>query len=185
MDRVLREGIDDLYNELRWLLCAATQWAACHRLSGVPGFKEPCHHIKLYAMDSALLHARSLYEFFTATESAINRNQQNGIMRLTWRDYSQTGRQTSTKYNQFMKPLHGRVMHLDKDRSGYEEVKNEVVGLAKDVLTLWKAFSAKLAADPSLKPYVDLLHSAENDAIEEARRVAKQYNEFGFQFPFS
>jgi len=84
----LREAIEkDLFNELRWLLCAATEWDAYDRLIGepplVPKINEPCFHLKVYTMDSAFLHARSLYEFFTATESSINRNETNGVTRLT------------------------------------------------------------------------------------------------------
>jgi len=190
MDHALREAIEkDLFNELRWLLCAATQWDAYDRLIGeppqVPKIKEPRYHLKVYTVDSAFLHARSLCEFFTATENSILRNEANGVTRLTWRDYSRTARQTSSKYNQFMKPLHGRVMHLDKDRSGYGGIKNEVVKIAKDVLELWKGFSANLSADSSLKPYADLLDKFRDDAIGEATRVAEQYKEHGFQSPFS
>ena len=76
-------------------------------------------------------------------------------------------------------------MHLDKDRSGYGGIKNEVVKIAKDVLELWKGFSANLSADSSLKPYADLLDKFRDDAIGEATRVAEQYKEHGFQSPFS
>src|SRR5262245_39028722 len=129
MDDALREAIErDIYNELRWLLCAATEWYAYDQLIGVPPqvplIEEPCYHLKVYTMDSAFLHARSLYEFFTATKIRADR--------LTWHDYSQTSRQTS-KYDQFMTPLHGRLMHLSKDRSGYDAIKGEVVEIAKDV----------------------------------------------------
>jgi hypothetical protein len=39
-----------------------------------------------------------------------------------------------------MKPLHGRVMHIDRDRAGYEEVKKQVVAFAVDILELWDGF---------------------------------------------
>jgi len=76
-------------------------------------------------------------------------------------------------------------MHLDKDRSGYDEIKNEVVKIAKDVLELWKGFSTRLSADSSLKPYADLMDKFRDEAIGEAARVAEQYREHGFQSPFS
>jgi hypothetical protein len=182
MDDVLREAIEkDLYNELRWLLSASTQWYAHDQLIGeppqVPLIKEPCHDLKVYTMDSAFLHARSLYEFFTATKTRPDR--------LTWRDYSQTSPQTSAKYEQFRTPLHGRLMHLNKDRSEYDGIKSEVVEIAKDVLILWDAFSAALAADPNLRPYADLLGRYREVARAEAAHVAEQYKEFGFQSPFS
>jgi hypothetical protein len=186
MDSVLTEAIEkDLFNELRWLVCSATEWDACDKLIGepprIPKIQEPCLHLKVYAMDSTFLHARSLYEFFTATEESITRNEKRGSTRLTWRDYSLTARQTSNKYDQFMKPLHGRVMHLEKDRSGHDEIKNEVVNFAVDILRLWNGFSQ----NPSVKPYESLLNKFRVRAIEDAASVAKQYKRYGFECPFS
>jgi len=133
-------------------------------------------------MDSALLHARSLFEFFTSTESAIQRNNQKGLKRLTWRDYGADTRQESQMYKKdFMKALHGRVMHLDKDRAGYDEIKHEVVNLANDVLKLWETFSAK----PEAVEYAGVLDKCRRDALEEARKVAKQYEEYGYKSPLT
>jgi len=186
MDYALSEAIEkDLFNELRWLLCAASEWDAYDKLIGkppqIPKIAEPCFHLKVYTMDSTFLHARSLYEFFTATEESITRNEGRGSTRLTWRDYSLTARQTSGKYNQFMEPLHERVMHLEKDRSGYDEIKNEVVNFAIDILRLWNGFSEK----PGLETYASLLRHFRDEAIKEAVNVAEQYKEYGFESPFS
>jgi hypothetical protein len=186
MNYALSEAIEkDLFNELRWLLCAATEWDAYDKLIGKPPqiskIAEPCFHLKVYTMDSTFLHARSLYEFFTATEESITRNERRGSTRLTWRDYSPTARQTSEKYNQFMKPLHGRVMHLEKDRAVYDEIKNEVVNFAIDILRLWNGFSE----NSSLNLYKSLLDRFRGKAIEEAASVAAQYKECGFECPFS
>jgi len=184
MVNALSEAIEkDLFNELKWLLCAATEWEAYDKLIGeppqIPKIKEPCFHLKVYTMDSAFLHARSLYEFFTATEESILRNKGKGL-RLTWRDYSLTARQTSTKYAQFMQPLHGRVMHLDQNRSGYNEMKKEVVNFASDILDLWDGFSKS----PDLKSYAGLLDKFHDQAIDEATSVAEQYQKYGFKCPF-
>jgi hypothetical protein len=121
MDHALTEAIEkDLFNELRWLLCAATEWDAHDKLIGtppqIPKVAEPSPHLKVYTMDSAFLHARSLYEFFTATDAAIARNRRNTRRRLTWSDFSHTARQISAKYDQFKEPLHRRLMHLNRDR---------------------------------------------------------------------
>jgi hypothetical protein len=182
MDETLAKAIkEDLFNELRWLLCAATEWAAYDTLiekPPIPKIAEPCFHLKVYTINSALLHARSLYEFFTATEHSMTRNP----TRLTWRNYGLPARQASDKYNQFMEPLHGRVMHLDKNRAGYDEIKSEVVNLAKDILRLWNAFSTHQDIDPD---YAELLDKSRKQAIEEARSVAKQYAQHDeFTFPF-
>lgn len=171
---------DDLFNELKYLLCAATQWDVYDKLIGeppqVPKIPEPCYHLKVYSMDSALLHARSLYEFFTATKE----NEE----RISWRDYSPTAptaRQTSDLYDKFRSPLHRRAMHLNKDRSGYDEIKSEVVNLATDILTLWNGFSKK----PGVEGYSVLLNKYRDLAVAEAENVAKQYTQYGFRCPFS
>ena len=188
MDNVLSEAIEnDLFNELRWLLCAATEWDAHDRLIGeppqIPQIQEPCSHLKVYTMDSSFLHARSLYEFFTATERTVLRNKKNGLRRLTWYDYSRnpTVRQTSTKYDQFRQPLHGRLMHLDQNRSGYNEVKKEVVNFAADILDLWNGFSTH----PDLSLYASLLDKFRDQAIGEATGAAERYKKYGFESPFS
>jgi len=52
---------DHLANELHWLLRAANEWTVQHDLNlGIDGY-----HVQVYAMDSAFLHARTLFEFFT------------------------------------------------------------------------------------------------------------------------
>jgi hypothetical protein len=48
-----------LFNELRWLLAAATEWSIQNQLNlGMVGYD-----VQVYAMDSAFLHARALFEF--------------------------------------------------------------------------------------------------------------------------
>jgi hypothetical protein len=176
-DALKRYLEEDLYNELRWLVCAATEWDAQDKLIGeppqVPKIEEPCFHFKVYTMDSALLHARSLYEFFTATRC------RNG--RLTWRDFSSQASQKSGKYDKFIKPLHGRVMHIDRDRAGYEEIKKEVVNFAIDILDLWDSFSKQ----PGLAPYSGLLDQFRTKAVGEARKVGEQYKGQGYQSHFA
>ncbi len=120
-------------------------------------------------MGAGQLHARSLYEFFTATRIHEGR--------LTWCDYGEEARQESEQYTEFIKPLHGRVMYINKDRAGYEEIKNEVVNIASDILSLWNGFSKK----PGLEPYAPLLDQFRDCAIGEAASVAEQYKECGIR----
>jgi hypothetical protein len=186
MDVTLAKAIEeDLFNELRWLLCAATEWDAHNRLIGEPPQKpivaEPCCHLKVYAMDSAFAHARSLYEFFTTPEKTVLRNEERRFNRLTWRDYSVNAVQESGPYDGLRGPLHGRVMHVCKDRSGYEQIKKEVVTLAADILGLWERFSQL----PDLREYASLLDKCRIQAIEEAESVANQYKAHGYRCPFS
>lgn len=58
---------DDLYNELRWLLNAATQWYG-HKL--LPKEEQDTFppNFLVHVMNSAFVHSRSLYEFFTLLE---------------------------------------------------------------------------------------------------------------------
>lgn len=53
-----------LYHELQCLLCAATEWRVQQTIN--PNDSIPGQHIKMYAMDSAALHARALFEFLTS-----------------------------------------------------------------------------------------------------------------------
>jgi hypothetical protein len=69
----------------------------------------------------------------------------------------------------------------DKDRSGYEEVKKEVLNFACDILKLWEG----LSKNPDLAPYGELLKRRRDDAIREATRVGEQYKGEGYEFPFS
>ncbi len=179
---VLTDCVEDLYNELRWLLCSAAEWDAEQRRA--VSSPQPCFHIGVYAMDSALLHARSLYEFFTSTEGAIKRsakNKEKKMRRLTWSDFGADCRQNSATYDKFRDPLHGRVMHLDWDRTGYEEVKKEVVTLARDLLRLWDVFCGKA----EVASYAALLRQKREDAVSEARKVGEQYAGRGYQSPFA
>lgn len=174
MSRVLENKIhEDLFNELRWLLCSATEWDAYEKLvEGPSRTKEPCHHLKVYLMDSAFVHARSLYEFFT--------NPKPQSERLSWRDYGMRGPLISKRYNRFIRPLHGRVMHLNKNRTGYRQIKGEVLRLALDVLALWQEFSEK----SEVQPYRNLLDDRRKRAIKEATSVAEQYRRHGYKSPF-
>jgi hypothetical protein len=52
-----------LHNKIRWLLCAATEWRVQQTIN--PHDSILGQHVKMYAMDSAALHARALFEFFT------------------------------------------------------------------------------------------------------------------------
>jgi hypothetical protein len=170
----VEEGLKDLYNELRWLLSAATQWDAWDKLvEGPPHIKEPCHHLKVYAMDSAMLHARSLFEFFTTKKPSKDR--------LCWRDFGLAKPLKSKRYKALVEPLNARLMHVKKNRAGRRQVKNEVVNLARDVVELWDKFSHHPALDAL---YKTLLDEHRTEAMAEAQKVAAQYGEYSYKSPF-
>ena len=168
---------DDLFNELRWLLCAATEWAA----QRVPTIKEPCKHLKVYTMDSAFTHARGLYEFFTMERKSVLNHDRQNHKRLTWHSYGLTAPLASQAYKKrFAGPLHGRVMHICLGRSAHRPIKDKVVTLAADILDLWDRFSKH----PDLKDYASLLDEKRKEAIDEAKAVAAKYAPHGFKCPF-
>ena len=57
-----------LFNELRWLLNAATEWS----IQGQLNLQICGYDIQVYAMDSAFIHARALFEFFVKKKPSKN-----------------------------------------------------------------------------------------------------------------
>lgn len=56
-----------LFNELRWLLGAATEWSIQDQLK----LEKVGYNVQVYAMDSAVLHARALFEFWCNRRTTI------------------------------------------------------------------------------------------------------------------
>ena len=170
MDAVLLKKYveEDLYNELRWLLTAATHWAAYDELVDKKSRRSSGDfslHFKVFVMDSAFLHARALYEFLTATST-------HNADRLTWKDFGLAAGLISTKYlPDFIKDLHGRSMHLNKNRSANNPIKGDVVEVAQDILNLWDRFTP-LVTDPIL---VTELDKARQLSVNDANSVAGNY----------
>lgn len=152
-----------VYNDLRWLLCAATEWKAQTELVDAHKVKQPCFHLQVYTMDCAFLHVRCLYEFFTEPPQLL-RNL----------------RQKSSMYEKFRGPLNRRLFH-PLDRALAEEVKNEVTNLANDLLELWVG----LSREPNAAKYREVLDDSLRRAIDEAANVASQYAKYGFKSPFA
>ncbi|WP_204081383.1 hypothetical protein [Mycobacterium riyadhense] len=177
-ESLLRKFIsEDLYNELRYLLVAATQWAAYDQLVDKCGTRvqgDFPRHFKVLAMDSAFLHSRSLYEFFTSKDGKSSKHL------LTWKALGLSERLTSPIYDKFRVPLHKRLMHLEPDRPGEIAIKDEVVTIAKDVLALWDKF----AASAEVSKYAAELDEARARAILDSNETAQRYTAFGFSVIF-
>jgi hypothetical protein len=154
---------DHLYNDLRWLLCAATEWKAQSELGDTHKVKQPCFHLQVYTMDCAFLHLRCLYEFFTEPPPPLQKLQHKSSM-----------------YKKFKGPLNQRLFH-PVDRTLAKEVKNEVTNLANDLLKLWVG----LSREPSAGKYREVLNDSLRRAIDDAAKVASQYAEYGFKSPFA
>ncbi len=148
MDSAMRRNYldNDLKNEIRYLLAAATEWHTQAKLHlGIGGYE-----VQVYAMDSTFLHARALFEFFTRKTTAF------------FYGYNEFGLESKIKSslyeNHWSDPLHARLMHLqsrsrsadvkrfDPDDSQKEHIKNMPVDFAKEVVRMWHVFAGALQA---------------------------------------
>jgi hypothetical protein len=137
-----------LFNELRWLLCAATEWSIQNKLNlEIEGYD-----VQVYALDSACLHARTLFEFFvqSTTNNYYGSNEFLGSPLI------------STPYkNNWKGPLHSFLMHA-QDRShpaplqssGAQKNLNRMpVDFAWEILRLWEEFEKKLGESSDAKDH--------------------------------
>jgi hypothetical protein len=161
---------EDLYNELRWLLVAASEWNAATTKD-----VEPANHFLVVTMDSTFLHARSLYEFFI--DAQILNPQWNPKQNTAYakRDFNISIAPTST-YTRYIDGIHKRLFHLDINRPSPEkrgvpipgkDINDKVMVVAQDVLDLWDNFAAQA---PS---YTDLMNEKRSEVIQEAHEASK------------
>jgi hypothetical protein len=129
-----------LFNELRWLLDAATEWSIQHELA----LEEEGYQVQVYAMDSAFVHARTLFEFFLKTTS----DNYYGVEVFL----DPGAKLVSSAYKSWGPPLHSFLMHA-QDRSapvqldsptGKKDLNLMPVEFAKEVLRLWEEFEREL-----------------------------------------
>lgn len=99
---------EHVYNELRWLAVAGTTWQAC-RIGGSRALKAGAPpHLRVMALDSALVHGRSLFQFF-CTEGGVD-----GKARLNCGVASPLA---SALYVEIKDELNTYLMHLGSGRS--------------------------------------------------------------------
>ena len=99
-------------------------------------------HVKLYAMDSAALHARTLFEFFTkpSTKNHLGMNLY-GLQPILLSRY----------LLDWHGPLHSHLMHLRYRRVGqtyklrrYKDLNRMPVDFGHEVVRLWRMFISDL-----------------------------------------
>jgi hypothetical protein len=131
-----------LFNELRWLLNAATEWSIQDQLElNICGYD-----MQVYAMDSAFVHARALFEFFLQSP---NENYRRAF------DFIGEKLTSPCYHANWSDPLQAHLMHLGdrskpgplKTAAGDEKDLNEMpVEFANEVFRLWMEFERKLEA---------------------------------------
>jgi hypothetical protein len=155
-----------LFNELRWMLGAATEWYVQEQLQlEIVGYD-----VVVYAMDSAFLHARTLFEFFTKKTN----NNHYGCNEFIGKTLP------SPKYQGWTGPLHRHLMHaqtrslpeqLEDFWGGMKDLNKMPVRFALEILRLWKAFEEELLN--SDKDLSKLAQDKRREAIERAQCVVK------------
>ena len=163
-DRYLEQH---LANELHWLLRAANEWIVQDRLRlSIDGY-----HCQVYAMDSAFLHARTLFEFFTSSQTGSNYYtvDQFGLMALDSPPY-RTGWKSG---------LHEYLMHAQErenqrpltDVKGTEKLlKMMAPDFAAEIVRVWEEFVDGLRS-AGRDATADLAASILLEAQEQAARV--------------
>jgi hypothetical protein len=167
-----------LFNELRYLLAAATEWAIQEQLQ----FEKAGYEVQVYAMDSAFLHARSLFEFLTAKTTDNH---------YGYDEFLKSPLDLSPYTKDRMAPLHHYVMHTqDRSKPGpltaadgtSKDLNKMPVEFGHEILRLWRRFELALSAtgDPNDKKFEELAVKKREEAIKAAAtviesQVAKQH----------
>ena len=167
-----------LYNDLRWLLCAAAEWHVQHTIN--PDDRIVGQHIKLYAMDSAALHARALFEFFTQSTRPNHIGiDLYGLETISSPNYGD--RRSNPALGCWSSPLHSHLMHLQDrtvgqrlksfDGSTMKDLNRMPVDFGHEVVCLWREFIRRLQDQDKDKQLATLAQKALDDAIAASERV--------------
>jgi len=158
-----------LYSELLWLLHAATEWSIQDQWKlEIAGYV-----MQVYALDSASLHARTLFEFFTEGPTKHHYSVKDFLGAPL----------TSTYKQNWQGPLHGFLMHA-QNRSlprplvsaGVSKDLNQMpVDFAHEILRLWKEFEDQLgkSSNADTKKLQQLARDKREEATRKAMCVSK------------
>lgn len=147
----------DLYHELRCLLGAVTVWCASQ--------KEDAGFGVVIAMDSAFVHTRCLFNFFTRSKGGNDVS----ITAFGPQPYS------SQVYTDWDNPLNQHVLHISKGRLSPKNLRSgshlneQVENFAREILKLWEQFEN----DPLAVAYKAEVQKARVRAIEDAKNDAE------------
>jgi hypothetical protein len=172
-----------LYNDLRWLLCSATVWAAYKRLV------EEKHILKdtdfpsnflIYPQHSVYLFARSLFEFF------LENKQRSKYHYVNWGSFGGQKQTSSFYIDDLKEPLHRHAMHLQDRLTATNEINgrhinNLIVEIATEIIRLWKSYTQSVENHNFKKE----LNNALCKALDESQKIAETYQNKCFKSPFS
>jgi hypothetical protein len=171
-----RDFLDEhLYNELRYLLCAATEWLV---QITVPDPLLGGDYVQIYAMDSAALHARALFEFCTQTTRPNHIGVDlYGLTKLSSPRYGD--RKSNPAQGCWSSPLHSHLMHLQNRTVGQQltsfdgttkkDLNEMPVDFGREVVRLWRQFITDLQTKRN--PLATLAQSKLDDAVGESALV--------------
>lgn len=147
----------ELYHELRCLLGAATVWRAFRESNA--GFDV------VVAMDSAFVHARCLFNFFTLRKSGND---------ISVTEFGPANPYFSSVYKEWEEPLNRHVLHIAKGRmnptnlGASSHLNEQVATFAREILRLW----AELERDPAASIFSADVADARARAMQDATNDA-------------
>lgn len=146
---------DNLYHELRCLLGAVTIWQMLKQRKA--GFDV------VVAEDSAFIHARNLFNFFTW----------RGRYDVSVVDFGLTNPYPSTLFDAWREPLNRHVLHISGGRIAPTNIvagvhlKDQVENFAWEILSLWKQ-----AENDTPPTFAALFTKARERAVKDAENDA-------------
>lgn len=172
---------EHLSKDLDWLLRAATEWRVQVELNlGISGYQ-----VQNYAVDSACLHARTLFEFFCLP------NRSEGDNHYGCNQYIGRVLESRLYTENWSDPLHAYLMHA-QDRSTprrlisfgdptieRDNLNKMPVDFALEILRLWQKFEHELgnSSDPEIKKLQAIARDKRKEAIDHARPVTQFIDE--------
>jgi len=157
---------DHLFNEYRWLTMATVTWKA-RRDKGSPF--SVVRHLDVLTLDSAALHARTLFDFFC---------DDKGTEGCARKDLGMKSPLNSSMYGTIKNELHGYLFHLNTGRLtnksrppiGSPHLKERVIDMFEEIRRLWVEFERLAPTDIAVA-----LADARNRATMEGHEFAKVY----------
>ena len=183
MEYTAEDALEDLREhvsfELQSLLIAAVCWLAEDQ-----GTKPTAQadYLKGLAQDSALVHARNLFEFLADKKENERRLVDQGLPfgGATTRKRLNLPRQHSTLWKEYRVAVTRKVLHMSSwrphvpgepdGREAADDLQYRVLDLAQDALRCWDEM-----LDQSDEPCRPVLVDGRREAIKQAKRAADGY----------